>query len=43
MDKVRQEIIMSSYIIFPLLKKKVAPGEKVTPRAEVGKGTKKIG
>ena len=39
LEKVKQVIIMSSYIIGPLLKKKLAPSEKVAPSEEIEKGT----
>ena len=42
LEKVKQEIIMSSHIISPSAKKKVAPSEKVTPSEEVEKGTKML-
>ena len=42
LDKVKQEIIMSSHIMVPFSKKKLAPSEKVTQNEEVEKGTKKL-
>ena len=42
LEKVKQEIIMSSNIIGPSPREKVAPSEKVTPTEEVEKGIKTL-